>query len=161
MEKTSVQGAVRQAKIADAPAIQRLVRFWAEKGKMLHRPLPEIYESIRDFSVYESDGRIVGVIALHVVWETIAEIRSLVVDEEYESRGVGKFLVKIALADAADLGASEVFVLTYIPDFFGKIGFSVIDKANLPHKIWSDCVKCPKFPDCDETATSIKLNPKT
>ena len=157
MEKTSVQSSVRQAKIADAQAIQRLVRLWAEKGKMLHRPLPEIYESIRDFSVYESEGRIVGVIALHVVWETIAEIRSLVIDEGHESKGVGKLLVKTALADAADLGVSEVFALTYIPDFFGKIGFSVIDKQNLPHKIWSDCVKCHKFPDCDETATSITI----
>jgi amino-acid N-acetyltransferase len=161
MAKTSVENVIRQAKISDAQAIYWLVLFWADRGKMLPRPLTEIYECIRDFSVCEMDGRVVGAVALHVVWENIAEIRSLVVVESCENKGVGKMLVERALAAAGDLGVGEVFALTYIPEFFNKMGFSEIDKQKLPHKIWSDCVKCHKFPDCDETAISITLQTET
>ena len=159
MAKTNVESRIRDARISDAREIHRLVLAWAEKGKMLPRPFAEIYESIRDFIVCETDGRVIGVVALHVVWENIAELRSLVVAEGSESHGVGKRLVEKALEEAAGLGLAEVFVLTYIPEFFTKLGFSVIDRQKLPHKIWSDCVKCHKFPDCDETAAAITLNP--
>jgi len=157
--KTSVEHRIRNARLSDARDIHRLVRIWADKGNMLPRPLVEIYESIRDFIVCEANGRIVGVAALHVVWENIAELRSLVVDEECESKGVGRRLVEKAVEEAVGLGVEELFVLTYIPEFFTKLGFSVIDKQTLPHKIWTDCVKCHKFPDCDETAAAIKLSP--
>jgi len=148
---------IRNAKITDANDILRLIRIWADEGKMLHRSLNEIYENLRDFFVYEIDGKLVGAVALHVVWENLAEIRSLVVDKEYESRGVGSALVEKALENARELEISNIFVLTYVPDFFLKSGFSVMDKQELPHKIWSDCIRCHKFPDCDETAVSIKL----
>ena len=157
MAKTDVESLIRNARISDAREIHRLIIMWADKDKMLPRPLVEIYESIRDFIVCETDGRLIGVAALHVVWENIAELRSLVVDEGSESKGIGKRLVEKALEEAGGLGVEEMFVLTYIPEFFTKLGFSVIDKQTLPHKIWSDCVRCHKFPDCDETAASIKI----
>ena len=159
MAKTDVESVIRNAQISDARDIHRLIVTWADKGKMLPRPLVEIYESIRDFIVCENDGRLIGVAALHVVWENVAELRSLVVHEGSESKGIGRRLVEKALEEAGELGVEELFVLTYIPEFFTKLGFSIIDKATLPHKIWSDCVRCHKFPDCDETAASIKIRP--
>ncbi len=148
---------IRTAIISDAKDIQRLIRFWADKEKMLQRPLNEIYERIRDYGVFETNGKIVGVVALHVVWEDIAEIRSLSVDEGYEKNNIGTELVKWGLDQAKEVGVKSVFVLTYVPDFFKKLGFHGIDKQTLPHKIWSDCVRCHMFPDCDETAVSIDL----
>ncbi|GMT42649.1 MAG: acetyltransferase [bacterium] len=149
---------IREAKVSDAEEILRLIRVWAEKGKLLHRSLNDIYESIRNFYIYENDGRMVGVLALQVVWEDIAEIRSLVVDEGYLSRGVGKALVERGLQTAVTIGVKKVFVLTYAPEYFKKLGFAEIDKATLPHKIWSDCVRCHKFPDCDETAVILNID---
>lgn len=143
---------IRNARITDAKEIQRLIHVWADKGKMLHRPLTEIFERIRDFAVSESDGKIVGVASLHVVWEDIAEIRSLAVDEGSENSGVGQTLVEWGINSAKELGVKKVFALTYIPDYFKSFDFKEIDKQELPHKIWSDCVRCHKFPDCDEIA---------
>jgi len=148
---------IREAKVSDAADIFGLIRAWADKGKLLHRSLNDIYESIRNLYVFEKDGRIVGALALHVVWEDIAEIRSLVVDESHGLMGVGKALVERGLQLARELGVKRVFVLTYVPEFFIKIGFTEIDKQTLPHKIWHDCIRCHKFPDCDETAVVLKF----
>jgi amino-acid N-acetyltransferase len=92
-----------------------------------------------------------------VVWEDLGEVRSLVVDEDCQGEGVGKALVKHCVKTAGDIGVKQLFALTYVPDFFKKLGFLDIDKQDLPHKIWSDCVRCHKFPDCDESAVSIRL----
>jgi len=148
---------IRTAKISDVRRIQALIKVWADEEKMLHRPLNDIYEQVRDFLVYEEDGELIGAVALHVVWEGLAEIRSLVVDKRHEKRGIGASLLKRTLEEARRIGVSEVFVLTYVPIFFTKRGFHIIDKQTLPHKIWNDCVRCHKFPDCDETAVALTL----
>lgn len=148
---------IRKAKITDIKQIHKFVNEFAKKEEMLPRALNELYEGIRDFFVYEEDGIIKGVCALRILWEDLAEIRSLAVREEYQRLGIGKSLVKRCLKDAKDLGIKKVFALTYQPEFFKKIGFTEIDKAKLPHKIWGDCLKCPKFPECDEHAVIIYL----
>ncbi|MBI5637420.1 MAG: N-acetyltransferase [Nitrospinae bacterium] len=151
---------IRQAKLSDTKDILRLIRHWADKGKMLHRSLNDIYERIRDFYVYEDEnGRVIGAAALAVVWEDIAEVRSLVVEESEQKKGVGGQLVEKCVATAREIGVKELFALTYVPGFFKRLGFKEIDKQTLPHKIWSDCVRCHKFPDCDESAVSIALTP--
>ncbi len=143
---------IRKAKIAEAKTIQKLINSFAKEGKLLPRSLSEIYDNLRDFFVFEEDGRILGVCALHICWEDLAEIRSLAVQEDAGRKGVGRQLVEACLEEAKELGVKKVFLLTYIPSFFRKLGFSEVDKATLPHKIWGDCLRCPKFPHCDEVA---------
>lgn len=144
---------IRKAKIADAKEIQRLINHFAKEGTLLPRSLSEIYDNLRDFFIYEGeDHHIGGVCALHICWEDLAEIRSLAVAEGERERGIGRKLVKACLEEARQLGVSQVFLLTYIPPYFERAGFRLVDKSTLPHKIWSDCVKCVKFPNCDETA---------
>ena len=148
---------IRKATINDIPSIQETVKPYAEKGEMLPRTLNDLYEHIRDFSVYEKDNRIRGVTALAVSWENIAEIRSLAVREENLSLGIGSALVEYCLKEAGSLQIKKVFVLTYISEFFVKLGFHPIDKEDLPQKIWKDCINCSKFPACDEQAVMIEL----
>lgn len=124
---------------------------------MLPRALNEIYESMRDFSVYEENGELIGTVALHINWEDLAELRSLAVKEEYMKKGIGAKLVTSCLKEAKELGIARVFALTYQPEFFKKQGFKEIDKTQLPQKIWTDCLKCYKFPDCNEVALIIEL----
>lgn len=143
---------IRKAVIKDAREIHRLINDHAKKGLMLPRALNEIYTTIRDHIVCEVDGEIVGVCALHILWEDLAEIRSLAIRDSYQHRKIGSSLVKRCVSEARRLGLRRIFVLTYVPDFFRTMGFKDLDKTELPHKIWSDCVKCHKFPDCDEYA---------
>lgn len=143
---------IRKAKIHDVKTIHKLINDFAKKGEMLPRSLNELYENIRDFYVAEEDNEIQGVCALHILWEDLAEVRSLVVKREYQKRGIGSDLVKKCLREARFFGVKNVFVLTYVPDFFKKLGFKEIEKSKLPQKIWGDCIKCPKFPECDEVA---------
>lgn len=150
---------IRKAKISDVPLIHKLVNEFAGKGEMLPRALNDLYENIRDIFVYDDRG-LKGVCALHVLWEDLAEVRSLAVREEFQGRGIGKALVKHCLKEARTLGTKKVFALTYHFAFFKKIGFREIDKAKLPHKIWGDCLRCPKFPECDEHAVIIELGNK-
>jgi amino-acid N-acetyltransferase len=152
---------IRKAKIADIKQIHKFVNEFAKKEEMLPRALNDLYEGIRDFFIYEEKGIIKGVCALHTLWEDLAEIRSLAVKEEYRRVGIGKTLIKRCLKDAMELGIKRVFALTYQPEFFKKLGFTEIDKAKLPHKIWGDCLKCPKFPECDEHAVIIELRVKS
>jgi amino-acid N-acetyltransferase len=145
---------IRKARIGDVKAIQKLVGDYARKGDMLPRSLSEIYENIRDYVVYvdDDDGPVLGSAALHIMWEDLAEVRSLAVHDEIGRRGVGTQLVEACISEAIVLGITKVFALTYKPAFFEKLGFRQVDKAELPHKIWTDCLKCSKFPDCDEIA---------
>ena len=143
---------IRKAIITDVPAIQAVIAPYAEKGEMLPRSLNDLYDNLRDFSVYEDHGDIVGVCALHISWEDLAEIRSLAVSQEKTGRGIGERLIEACLDEARALKVKRVFALTYIPEYFERHGFRQIDKATLPHKIWHDCLNCVKFPNCDEQA---------
>lgn len=148
---------LRKAQIRDVKEIQKLLTHFASRGDMLSRSLAELYEAIRDFYVWEEDGRLIGTAALHIMWEDLAEIRSVAVAEDAGRKGVGTQLVDACLAEAQELGLRRVFCLTYKPNFFGKFGMRIVDKAELPQKVWSDCMKCVKFPDCDEIAMILDL----
>jgi amino-acid N-acetyltransferase len=148
---------IRKARIGDARAIQGLIEESASKGEMLHRSLSEIYDNIRDFYVFQGNRSLLGTCAVHICWEDLAEIRSLTVLEEERRKGIGSKLVKACLEEAKQLGVLKVFALTYEPSFFQQFGFGIVDKAALPHKVWSDCLKCVKFPDCDEIALTLEL----
>ncbi len=148
---------IRKAKLSDITSIQRMVNQYAGSGQMLPRSLNELYEHLRDFHVDEEEGSLIGVCALHISWDGIAEIRSLAVRQDRSKKGIGSRLVQKCLNEASELGISRVFVLTYQPLFFKKLGFSDIDKKELPHKIWTDCLNCIKFPNCDESALIISI----
>ncbi|MHB8836478.1 MAG: N-acetyltransferase [Candidatus Methylomirabilia bacterium] len=144
---------IRKAIIGDVGRIQALVNHYASKETMLGLSLSEIYDQIRDFTVAEGPRRtLIGVCALHVIWDDLAEIRSLAVDPKIRRRGVGRSLVERCLDEARGLQIPKVFALTYQAEFFRRSGFERVDKAELPHKVWRDCLKCTKFPNCDETA---------
>ena len=139
--------------MSDVKGIHRLIAEYARKGDMLPRSLADIYENLRDYFVFlEDDGELVGSAAIHIMWEDLAEVRSLAVREGKMRRGVGTQLVESCISEAIMLGIDRVFALTYKPEFFEKLGFHIVDKAELPQKIWTDCLKCSKFPDCDEVA---------
>jgi len=150
---------IRNARMGDIKKIYDLLQYFADKDLLLGRSLSSLYDQLRDFSVYvekveEEPGqeKLVGVCAMHICWDNLAEIRSLAVTEGYQGKGVGRQLVDKALSEADAYGITKVFTLTYQPDFFRNIGFKDIDKAELPHKVWSDCIQCSKFPDCNEEA---------
>jgi amino-acid N-acetyltransferase len=150
---------IRKAKVQDIQAIKKLIEPYGKTGAMLPVSLSELYDRIRSFFLYENEvGSIVGVAALHISWDDLAEIRSIAVAKEYKKTGIGRKLIESCLTEAKDLGVGHVFVLTYIPEFFDKVGFKEVDKAKLPHKIWSECLKCVKFPECDETAMVRKID---
>ena len=148
---------IRKATLNDVKAIQSLINQYAETGQMLPRTLNELYEHLRDFYLYEDNGSLAGVCALHVSWEGLAEIRSLAVRSDRVKRGIGAELVRKCLAEANELNVKRVFVLTYQAGFFRKLGFADVDKKELPHKIWTDCLNCVKFPNCDESALVINV----
>ena len=148
---------LRKAKMADAPAIQRLITLFASRDEMLHRSLGEIYENIRNFFVVEEEGKIVACGALQISWGNLAEVKSLAVAEEHQGRGHGQRIVLACLEEGRSLGLATIFALTYKPAFFEKLGFRIVDKATLPHKVWTECIRCPKFPDCGEIAVVLDL----
>jgi len=143
---------IRSAKIPDAEAIYSLINSYAERDKMLFRPLADIYENLQAFTVAELDGNVVGCCALQIIWSDLAEIKSLAVDEANTEKGIGKMLVADAIEKAHRMGLPKIFALTLNPVFFEKMGFSVVEKDTLPMKVWSDCARCPKQQNCDEIA---------
>ena len=143
---------IRKAILHDVPEIQKLINYFARKDWMLPRSLNYLYENLRDFWVAEERGKVIGCCALHIIWEDIAEIMSVAVKETNKGKGLGKKLVLTCLAEARKLGLTRVFALTYLPTFFKKCGFVRYPRSKLPHKIWGDCINCPKFPDCGEVA---------
>jgi amino-acid N-acetyltransferase len=150
---------LRKAGIEDVKKIHAVVNLSASRGEMLPRALGELYDNMRDYFVYEEGGTILGTCALHICWEDLAEIRSVCVDEPARRKGIGKLLVDACIAEAKTFDLKRIFLLTYQHEFFGKCGFQAVDKKELPQKIWSDCIKCPKFPECDEIAMILNLEP--
>jgi amino-acid N-acetyltransferase len=148
---------LRGAHVDDVEQMNKLVNHFAQKDLMLVRSLSELYENIRDYYVYIENGSVVGCAALHIFWKDLAEIKSIAVEEEYQKRGIGRELIEKCLEEGKALGINRLFVLTYIPEFFERMGFKRVDKELLPHKIWSECVKCYKFPDCDEVPLIIEI----
>jgi amino-acid N-acetyltransferase len=146
---------IRKATIKDIKEIHRLLKYYGDKGLLLSRPLSGLYDHLRDFKVYVDDNdnsKIIGCCALQFCWEDLAEIRSLAVHPDHIKKSIGSKLVKTSLLDAKTFHIKKVFTLTYKPEFFQKFDFLKIDRSELPLKIWTDCITCVKFPDCDETA---------
>jgi len=151
---------LRKARIGDVKTIHRLINLSAGKGEMLPRSLMDIYGSLRDFCIYQEEGReeILGICAMSIVWENLAEIRSLHVDEQYRREGIGQKLVEACISEAITLQLFRIFTLTYKQEFFATLGFREVKRSTLPEKIWSDCFRCSKYPDfCDEVAMILEL----
>ncbi len=146
-----------KARVSDVPQMHKLINSLADKGEMLARSLSEIYENIRDYIVVRQSERVIACVALHVSWSDLAEIKSLVVAEDCQQQGVGARMMEACIREAKELGIPTIFCLTYKPAFFEKFGFSQVDKAELPRKVWGECYRCPKFPDCDEVALIYHL----
>ena len=149
---------VEKAKIADAAQMHQLINKFADQGEMLPRALSEIYENIRDYFVVRNGDRVVACVALHVSWADLAEVKSLAVAKGSQGKGIGSMLVKQCIEEAKGLGILTVFCLTYKPKFFQECGFALIDKVELPRKVWGECYTCPKFPDCDEVPLIYRID---
>ncbi len=143
---------IDRARIKDVPQMQELINYFADRGEMLARSLSEIYENIRDYFVIRQGERVLACAALHVMWSDLAEVKSLAVAEDKQKQGFGDQLVTVCLNEAKELGIPTVFCLTYKPAFFERVGFTQVDKMELPQKVWTECYRCPKFPNCDEVA---------
>jgi len=149
---------IDRATIADVQAVHDLITVFADRDEMLHRPLNEIYENLRDFWVARLDGELVGCVALHLLWADLAEIKSLAVRADRQAGGVGAALVRACLDEAGTIGLPKVFALTYKPGFFEKLGFAQADVMTFPRKVWGECYRCPKFPSCTEIALWFDLS---
>ncbi len=145
-------------KLADAPAIKALLDFYSKQQIVLPKSLPDICEKIRIFWIARHNDEVIGCVGLQFFWGSLAEVRSLAVREEYKGHGIGKRLVESAIGEAKEFGAKRVFALTYVTNFFLKLGFERIDKEQLPQKIWTECVNCQHFPHCDEDAVAIDVS---
>ncbi len=145
---------IRKATIKDVKSIHGLLQEYGNRGELLSRPLSELYDHVRDFWLFvdESDNQMLGCCALQFCWDDLAEIRSLAVRPEHQGKKIGSELTHAVLDEAKSFQIQKIFALTYRPSFFEQFGFSQIDRAQLPLKIWSGCIFCVKFPDCDETA---------
>jgi amino-acid N-acetyltransferase len=143
---------VEKARVSDANSMHRMISYFADKGEMLPRALSDIYEGIREYFVVKEGDQVVACVALHVTWVDLAEIRSLAVAEQEQNQRIGSLLIQACLKEAKELGIPKVFCLVRKPAFFEKHGFQLIDKTELPQKVWAECYRCPKFPDCDEVA---------
>jgi len=143
---------IRPATVHDVPQIAEVINAHAELGRMLFKSYAQLYEDLRDFAIYEKEGKIIGCTALTIIWADLAEVRSLAVDEKCRGQGIGKALVNWTIEEARRLQIRRIFALTYEQAFFAKLGFEIVDKDSLPLKVWSDCVRCPKREGCDEIA---------
>ena len=149
---------IREAKYQDAESIQNLIRIFSETGKVLFRSLDEIRENITDFQVYEKNDQIIGVCSLKTGWDQLVELRSLGVDPRYSGQGLGTEMVQASIETALSTDCDTLFVLTYAVPMFERLGFHIVDKATLPHKVWNDCNACLHQENCDETAMILSLD---
>lgn len=146
----------RKPDFSDIEEIYNLVMEYANDGVMLARSRNTLYETIRDMIVaVDEEGRVVGVGALHIIWAELAEIRTMAVSPDAIRQGIGSEIVRLLLEEGRALGVKRFFTLTYKPGFFQTMGFKTITKNELPHKVWKDCIECPKFPNCDEIAMEL------
>jgi amino-acid N-acetyltransferase len=150
---------IRKASLTDITALLELINAYAAKGVMLPRTEFEMAENIRDFLVAFDEGRLVGCGALHFYTATSGEVRSLAVDPAIKTRGIGRALVEALEEEARAQELHSIFAFTYVPGFFGKLGFEEVDRGELPLKAWKDCLRCPKFQACDEIAVLKRLKP--
>jgi len=147
-----------KAKLSDIPQMQEIVKSEIEEGVILPRSDDEVATNIRSYTIAKQDGAVIAYAALHIHSSRLAEIRSLIVHKEHRGESIGKKLVSILLREASELGIEEVLVLTYLPEFFKKIGFEDIPKESIPnHKIWADCIKCIHFPLCNEVSLVYRV----
>jgi acetyltransferase, GNAT family len=142
----------RKARFDDIESIFGLVHIYAAQGEMLPRSRNTLYENLRDMVIAESGSEVVGVGALHIMWDRLAEVRMMAIAPSYMRRGIGTEIVRLLLDEGDALGIEKVFTLTYKPDFFRKLGFIRISREELPQKVWKECIDCPKYPNCDEIA---------
>ena len=148
-----------KAKLSDIPAMQALVAQKVQDGTILQRSEDEVATNIRSYVLAKEGEKLVGYTALHIHSPRLAEVRSLIVDEAYRGQGIGRKMVAFTLEEAKALGVQEdVLVLTYLPEFFEKMGFKEINKESIPeHKIWADCIKCIHFPVCNEVSLMYRI----
>lgn len=149
---------IRRAYLDDVLAIRDLINQWAEESRMLFRSLANLYESVRDFTLYEIDGEVVGCCALQIIWQDLAEVKSLAVKPGYQGKGIGRALVGAVIEEARELHLPRIFALTLEKDFFERMGFVKVSMESLPMKVWSECVHCPKQEECDEIAMLLELS---
>lgn len=154
---------VRPARAEDVPLIFETIGYWATQGKMLVRPMQNIFENLRDFFVAELETEagpvFAGNGALHILWGDIAEVRGLAVRPEIMAMGVGKKLVEACEAEARRVGIPVLFAWTYSVGFFEKCGFRLIDKTRELHpRVWSECLRCPFFVGCNENGVMKRLD---
>ncbi|MDY0188219.1 MAG: N-acetyltransferase [Syntrophus sp. (in: bacteria)] len=151
---------LRKARIGDVKTIHRMINISSGKGEILPRSLMDIYGNLRDFFVYidEDQHSLVGICALTIIWENLAEIRSLFVEESRRKEGIGRRLVDACISEAITLDLYRIFTLTFQVEFFSRMGFKIVDRSTLSEKIWTDCFRCSKYPDyCDEVAMVLDL----
>lgn len=148
---------VRAAAIADVPVIHDLITHYADMGNLLPRPINEIYRHLRDFFVAEVDGKVVACGALEIFTDNLGEVRSLVVDDAFKGKGIGRLVVERIIDETRLLGLKRLMALTYVPEFFHKLGFRTVNKDLLPEKVWGICIKCYKYNNCDEIAVLLEL----
>jgi amino-acid N-acetyltransferase len=143
---------LRKALLSDSEGIQALIQSFSKEGIMLARSLQYIVEHIRDFYVALDGERVISCCAFMVSQRDLAEIKSLAVHPDFQHQGLAKNIIQKGIDELISLGVERVFCLTYVPPFFEKLGFERIEKELLPHKIWTECINCPSFPDCGEIA---------
>ncbi|MDQ6966622.1 MAG: N-acetyltransferase [Mariprofundaceae bacterium] len=149
---------VRMAAVDDVDAIHALLSPFAETHIILPRTRDDLFQHLQEFLVAMYDGELVGVAAVHIYGSNLAEIRSLVVRPDMQCHGIGRVLIEGCEKWAMQLGVARIFALTYVPDFFGNLGYPRVQRESLPHKVWTVCVHCAKFTDCDEVAVEKRLS---
>src|ERR1017187_8241983 len=144
---------IRKARMEDVKAMHRLLSDFADKRELLPRSIAEIYENLQQFHVAEHQGKVIGTCALYVTWDNLAEVKALAVEEKFQGKGIGKRLLEVVTQTARDLHIRRLFTLTIRTGFFERFGFGHVSKDHLPHKVWTECVKCVYFPErCVEYA---------
>lgn len=152
---------IRKAKMDDVRPIHALLNFYAERRELLPRSLSEVYENLQQFFVVLVGKKVVGSCALYITWNGLAEVKALAVAPEFQGQGMGKALLETVIKEAKNIGVQTLFTLTIREGLFKKFGFKRAKKSELPHKVWTECVRCPYFPDsCIETSLILELYPK-